>query len=276
VTLPYLYAHQNPHAPKRENGRRFHGYPGRSQKTRLIGVHTTESVFDLIGQDTGAEGVAAFQSRTERPSSYHRIHDRDSTVVCLPDEATAFGIGKLNSPTLHQAFALRAVDWGDPKKAAAARPMLEQAATTAAEWCREFGIPLTWLTREQAFGGARGFIRHGTADPGRRSDPGKYFPARLYFELIATRLDPKSSPAPSRPPAPPVTPPPAPVQEDEMYAVVSDPSDAKTGDYGTNGVTKFAFESQEAKNDWTNAFGAKRIELSLPAFDAIPTVGRPA
>lgn len=65
----------------------------------------------------------------------------------------------------------------------------------------------------------------------------------------------------------------APVQqEDEMYAVVSDPSGG--GDYGTNGVVKFPFESQQAKNDWAAAFSAKRITLSVPAFDAIPTVER--
>jgi hypothetical protein len=260
VTLPYLYAHQNPHAKMRDNGRRFHGYPSRSQKIRLIGVHTTESMFDLIGQDTGAEGVAGFQSRTDRPSSYHRIVDRDSTVVCLPDEATAFGIGNLNSPTLHIAFALRAADWSDPKKARAALPMLARAADVCAGWSRDFGIPLTWLARDGAFSRSRGFIRHGTADPGRRSDPGADFPAALFFELIAQRLDPTTTPA---------TPP-----EEDVYAVVSDPSSDKTGDYGTNGVSKFQFESQQAKNDWAAAFGAKRITLSLPAFDAIPTVER--
>lgn len=193
---PYLYAHQNRHAPKGDNGLRFHGYPGRSQKIRLIGVHTCENVFDMIGEDTGAEGVARFQSQTDRPSSYQRIVDRDSTVVCLPDEATAFGIGKLNSPTLHIAFALRAADWSDPRKAKAARPMLERGADVCAEWCREFGIPLTWLAKDAAFGRSRGFIRHGTADPGRRSDPGPDFPARLFFELIATRLDGKPTPKP--------------------------------------------------------------------------------
>lgn len=185
---PYLYAHENPWAPIRENGRRFHGYPGRSQKIRLIGIHTTESLFDLIGEDTGAEGVARFQSTTDRPSSYHRIVDRDSTVICLPDEATAFGIGNLNSPTLHLSFAMRAADWSDPVKAKAARPMLERGADVCADWCRQYGIPLSWLTRGLAFGSARGFIRHGTADPGRRSDPGKDFPADLFFDLIAARL----------------------------------------------------------------------------------------
>jgi hypothetical protein len=209
VTLPYLYAHQNRHASERTNGRRFWGYPSRSQKVRLIGVHTTESIFDLIGEDTGAENVARYQSGTDRPSSYHRIVDRDSTVVCLPDEATAFGIGKLNSPTLHIAFAMRAADWSDPRKAAAARPMLERAAGVCADWCREFGIPLTWLTREQAFGASRGFIRHGTADPDRRSDPGKDFPAALFFELVAARL----APAPT-------------VQEDDMFLFNADTDDS--------------------------------------------------
>lgn len=57
-----------------------------------------------------------------------------------------------------------------------------------------------------------------------------------------------------------------------MYAVVSDP--AGSGDYGTNGVVKFPFESQEAKNGWAKAFNAQRITLDLPAFDAIPTVER--
>lgn len=197
---PYLYAHPNPNAPVRANGIRFHGYPGRSQKVRLIGLHTTESLFDLIGQDAGAENVAAYQSRTDRPSSYHRIVDRDTTVVCLPDEATAFGIGDLNSPTLHLSLAMRAEDWSDPAKVAHTRPMLERAADVAAEWSVEYGIPLTWLSRDAAFGTARGFIRHGTADPGRRSDPGRDFPAGLFFELVADRLRP-----------------PAPITEDDVF-----------------------------------------------------------
>jgi hypothetical protein len=260
VTLPYLYAHQNRHAPKRTNGRRFWGYPTRSQKVRLIGIHTTESTFDLIGQDTGAEGVAAFQSRTDRPSSYHRIVDRDSTVVCLPDEATAFGIGNLNSPTLHLAFALRAADWSDPKKAAAARPMLERGADEAARWCRQQGIPLTWLTRSQAFDRSRGFIRHGTADPDRRSDPGEDFPARLFFELIATRLDPKPAPT---------------VQEDEMKLYVFTHQGL---DWGTDLMARRPFEDQSVKATWIDmaqrlGHTVERITLEPDEIEALPAVG---
>lgn len=269
---PYLYAHQNPHSRLRENGKRFHGYPARSQKVRLVGVHTCENLFDLIGEDTGAEGVARFQSQTERPSSYHRIVDRDSTVVCLPDQATAFGIGDLNSPTLHIAFALRAADWSDPRKAKAARPMLERGAAVCAEWCQEFGIPLTWLARDAAFGRSRGFIRHGTADPTRRSDPGRDFPAGLFFELIAARLDGKPAPKPPAPPAPPA---PVVVQEDRVYIVTKNPTPGQAPlDWGSDGTTKFEFESQEAKNGWAAAFGAVRKDLPLEVFDAIPTVAR--
>lgn len=75
-----------------------------------------------------------------------------------------------------------------------------------------------------------------------------------------------SAPAPT-----PVPVPIPPVQEDKMYAVVADPGGAG-GDYGTDGVTKFVFPSQKAKNDWALAFNAKRITLTIEAFDAIPTV----
>lgn len=63
------------------------------------------------------------------------------------------------------------------------------------------------------------------------------------------------------------------LQEDDIYAIVSDP---RTGmDFGTNGVQKFIFGNQQAKNDWARAFGAKRVTLSQVALDAIPTVAVP-
>lgn len=181
----FLLDNPNRHAPERSNGIRFHGHPTRTTRPRLIGVHTTESAFDLLGADTGAEGVARFQSHTDRPSSYHRIVDRDSTVVCLPDEATAFGIGNLNSPTLHLSFAMRAADWADPAKAKAADPMLRRGAAVAAEWSRRYRIPLVRVTRTQAFGTGRGLIAHGVADPARRSDPGAFFPWTRFLQLAA-------------------------------------------------------------------------------------------
>lgn len=58
----YLYGHPNPHARKRDNGIRFHGYPGRAQKIRLIGLHTTESLFDRSAS-TPAPTASAGSSR---------------------------------------------------------------------------------------------------------------------------------------------------------------------------------------------------------------------
>jgi hypothetical protein len=59
--------------------------------------------------------------------------------------------------------------------------------------------------------------------------------------------------------------------EDEMkFFVVSDPS--RGGDFGTNGVVKFQFASQEAKNAWADDWGATRKALSQASFDALPSV----
>lgn len=198
MTTPYLYEHQNRHAPVRTNGLRFWGYPSRPPgvDSRVIAVHTAESFLDLIGVDTGAENVARFQSQTERPSSYHRIADSDSIVMCLPDEAVAFGVGNFNSPTLHISLAMRAADWSDEKKAKAAEPTLLNAAKVCQEWVQRYKIPLRWLTRVEALAGQSGFVKHGIMDPERRSDPGVRFPAARFLDL-------------SRPIS--ATPPPAPV-----------------------------------------------------------------
>jgi len=185
---PYLYARQNPNAPKRDNGLRFWGYPQRTQRISLIAVHTTESVLDLQGEDTGAESVARYQSTTDRPSSYHRIVDRDSTVVCLPDEATAFGVVGYNSRALSVSLAMRAADWTDPAKAGAAEPTLRRAAAVVAEWCRKYDIPVTLITKAQADAGQRGITSHGRLDPARRSDPGAAFPWDRFLTLVRAAL----------------------------------------------------------------------------------------
>lgn len=185
---PYLYAHQNQAAPVRANGRRFWGYPKRTARIDLIVVHTTESAFDLIGEDTGAEGVARFQSTTERPSSYHQICDRDSTVLCLPDEAVAFGVVGYNSRALSVSLAMRAADWTDPAKARAAEPTLRRTAAVVAEWCRAHDVPVALITKAQADDGRRGITSHGRLDPGRRSDPGADFPWNLFSTLVRAAL----------------------------------------------------------------------------------------
>ena len=180
-TTYLLSAKSNPNSRIRENGVRFWGYPrrnGGAKAITCIGVHTTESA-----PGTPALNVAKWQAFTApSPSSYHALVDPRSIVRTLPDVAVAFHIVGLNTRALGLSFTTQAHVWGhDPK---ADRAMLERGAQVARGWVRTHSIPLRWLTSAQAKAGTRGFIRHSTADPSRRSDPGQNFPHALFFSLI--------------------------------------------------------------------------------------------
>lgn len=203
---PYLYAHPNPNAPVRSNGIRFWGYPSRRATPNVLVIHTTESAFDAIGDDTGAENVARYQSTTARPSSYHRIVDRDSTVVCLPDEAVAFGVANMNSRTLHLSLAMRAADWSDPDKRSALQPVYTRAVAEARALVRAHQLPVALRSREQVLAGLSGITGHGILDPARRSDPGRDFPWAAFLADVADVETPApQTPSPALPTPPKVS-----------------------------------------------------------------------
>lgn len=210
--MAYLYDHQNRHAPVRSNGKRFHGYPGRDKAIQIIVVHTSESALDEIGEDGGAESVARYQASTDRPSSYHRLIDRDSDLEMLPDGATAFGVVGYNSRALNISFAMRAADWGVPAKASLQEPALHIAARRVASWCKKHGIPARYVTKAQVDAGAKGITGHGKLDPGRRSDPGSAFPWERFIQLVNHYLV-GGSPAPAQ-------------QEDDMAEYIDSSSSA--------------------------------------------------
>lgn len=259
---PYLRTHK----PARSQFRS----PRRQRPTGLVVLHTAESVMDAVGPDTGAEAVAAFIRRRTDPGSYHDIADSDSNLLLVGygDEAYQDGTGS-NPFALSISFALKAADWSrlsSVKRAA----FLHQGAVAFArqqKWLAAHGYPLTPLrrvTKAQSDRGEAGFIAHGTRDPGRRTDPGADFPWTEWFDACRTVT---GQPTPM--------PPPLPVQEDKVYLVTRNPMpDASPNDWGTDGTSKFEFETQEAKNGWVEVFGAKRKDLPLEVFDAIPTVER--
>lgn len=184
--MAFLWTANNPHAPVRANGRRFWGYPTRNGGTaaiRCIGIHTAET----DPSPASAENVARWlRDSAPNPASYHSLVDSDSEVELLPDSAVAFGIASFNTPTVHLSFATRAGWWG--RYPAWDDDALDRGARVAARWVRRYNIPLRWITRTQALGGERGFVRHSTMDPSRRSDPGASFPADRFFTLIRSYL----------------------------------------------------------------------------------------
>lgn len=249
--------------------------PRRKRPTGLTVIHTAESVMDAIGVDTGAENVAAFIRKRKDPGSYHDLVDADSNlqIVEYGDEAYQDGTGS-NPFALSISFACRTTDWAKMSDARRAKFLAQGAKAFARQqkWLESKGYPTTPLrrvTKAQSDQGKAGFISHGERDPGRRSDPGKDFPWGEWFKACADAIDPK----PDKPaPVPPVPI----IKEAKMYIVTKDPRPDNAGgtgqDWGTDGTSKFAFETQDAKNAWADVFDAERKNLPLEVFDAIPTV----
>lgn len=203
MSLPFLYANENPHAPVRSNGRRFHGYPSRGVRPDLVVIHDTESVLDTSGADSGAENVARYQSTVVRASSYHRIVDSSSDVLTLPDEAVAFAAKGANVRGLHASLAMQTTAWetSDRETVYRRRRALERLARIVAEWCARYGIPVRILSRRQYLAGDSGIVAHADVDPDRRTDPGRHFPWTTFLELVERHLNPDTPNVRKGPPA---------------------------------------------------------------------------
>ena len=199
MTGYYLLDHPNPACPDRGDGQ-YHGYAEMQAQPYLIAVHTTESFADELGDDMGAENVAAYFSRSTTPASYHTIVDSDSTVRCLPAGLdgttvhTAFHCYGRNTGNLGVSFAMRAAEWetvSEAWKTAA----LTRAADEVALWCRRWDIPARLVDRDQADAGMSGITGHGILQPEDRTDPGaatvfapSLFPWDRFLAMVNERL----------------------------------------------------------------------------------------
>lgn len=150
-------------------------------------LHDTESAFDEMGEDTGAENVARFIQGRSTAGSYHDLVDSDSIVPLIPYEHGAFhdGTGS-NNWALSLSFACRTIDWRrmTPTKRKAMLRNGAEAFARQQAYRRSIGAPLTELrliTKAQSDAGMSGFIYHGWRDPGRRSDPGTIPPNLFPF-----------------------------------------------------------------------------------------------
>jgi len=155
-------------------------------------LHTSESVMDTVGPDTGAESVAEFIRTRTTPGSYHDLVDSDSAIHLVEYVHGAYhdGTGS-NNWALSIAFACRTSDWRT-MSAAKRKAFLRQGAIAfkrQQDYRRSVGAPLTELrliTKAQSDAGMSGFTYHGLRDPGRRTDPGTTPAAPFPFaEFIA-------------------------------------------------------------------------------------------
>jgi hypothetical protein len=169
--------------------RQFH--PSRNAPlTGGIILHTTESVMDTVGPDTGAENVAAFIARRSDYGSYHTLVDSDSTVRLVPDTYTAFHVAEsgYNSRTFGLSFACRSTDL-NPDSAWTQAAMKRAAAELVRFW-RENGFDPAACARfrpaSELLSGA-GISTHGEAQPRDRSDAWTRHPRRADLERLLLR-----------------------------------------------------------------------------------------
>ena len=184
--------------------------PRRQVLSGAIGWHTTEGALDRIAPDTGAENVAAYIARRTDPGSYHAIHDSDSSVLMLPDDAEAFHVAAdgINRWTVGQAAAMRTTDW-HPDDPATQAIIGRMAAWAVDHWRRNGFDPRAcarWLTRDEVLARKPGMFLHGTVQ-GDRTDAWLRSPHRARLEAMTVQAIHDLCP----------TPPPATPTEDEMY-----------------------------------------------------------
>lgn len=169
--------------------------PRREPPSGIIGVHTAESFPDETGPDTGAENVARFIRDRTKYGSYHDICDSDSVIHlirygCVAYHIATFGI---NEHSYGVSAATQAHKWNDLSNDwvdATVRNMA-RASARYAKWLKSnhgITVPAHWLTQSQARNKIPGFVRHSTADPDRRTDPGSSFPADKFLQYYSQEM----------------------------------------------------------------------------------------
>lgn len=150
-------------------------------------IHTTESIMDNVGPDTGAENVAGFISRRSDYGSYHCIVDQDSAVNLVPDSYVAYhcGASGYNGVTWGISFACRTTDL-NPDDQWTKNAMVNAAREIVAFWKRNGFDPVASSRFIPAIEtqSRSGMSTHGEAQPADRSDAWTRHPRRGDLEAL--------------------------------------------------------------------------------------------
>lgn len=170
---PFLVEHENPHAPRRPNGKRGWYRTQRTTPVRAVVVQTARG--GQAGRSAGE--VASALSFAPRPAAAHVVVDRDGVVDLLPDDHVA----------------LQPVEAADEcgivmMVATGADGIVDDAAVRyAASWCtpraRSYHLPARRLTAEEWSQGEAGFLDVGDL-PGASPGGGPDFPWDRFLVLL--------------------------------------------------------------------------------------------
>ena len=193
-----------------------HGYPRRGGgfTAPQITLHTYEAP-----HTRSLLAAATWLTQRTTPGSYHALagddHEQDVLQLAPWSHETWHSVPSNNWSIGISAVAY-AHQWNDIP--AESRNNLVKsmafAAANAADWLEVVHgriVEPRFLNRAQAMRKESGFVTHAVMDPGRRSDPGKPFPADLFLShFIALRAGEPLPPAPAEPlPPAPADPPPS-------------------------------------------------------------------
>lgn len=164
-------------------------------------IHTTEGA----GGDVAAENTAAFIARRSNPGSYHCIVDDNSTVMMLPDDYTAFGVGAsgFNSRCWMIAIAANSADLNpdDP----ATFNLINRVAVEIVDFWRRNGVDVAAASQFIGDGvkDLPGLAHHGDVQPWDRSDAWSRRPDRWIFDsALLQAIERYSGSSPVSPPEP--------------------------------------------------------------------------
>lgn len=162
---PYLLEHENPHAPRRPNGKRGWYRTQRTAPVRSVVVGTAPSRW--AGQSAG--DVASGLSFAPRPAAAHVVVDREGVIELLPDDHVAIHRPEADEATIVFLVATDGegtVDHGSVRQ--------------AASWCtsraRSHHVSLRRITYEEWAAGESGFLDARSLPGGPASTNGPDFP----------------------------------------------------------------------------------------------------
>ena len=152
-----------------------------------IALHTGEND-PFISANPRLNLASFIQNRTDGPGSYHADCDHKGSLLLVSYRNEAFHVAthSLNRSTYGLSFANRTTDWVrfTPERLRLTIVSGAERAADMAAWHKlQTGkdIPARLLSLRQVLDGERGFFYHSTADPTRRSDPGRDFPAAMFL-----------------------------------------------------------------------------------------------